>query len=80
MIAVAGIAQNDRLWLVALMVPAAIVFIAFFLLPLARLFLIGGTGALGWAAYVAAFTEPRYLRSMISTAVSYTHLTLPTKA
>lgn len=78
MIAVAGIAQNDRLWLVALMVPAAIVFIAFFLLPLARLFLIGGTGALGWAAYVAAFTEPRYLRSMILTVLLAASVTVVT--
>jgi putative spermidine/putrescine transport system permease protein len=60
------------------MVPAAIVFIAFFLLPLARLFLIGGTSALGWAAYVAAFTEPRYLRSMISTVLLAASVTVVT--
>ena len=36
--------RDDRLWLVALLAPAAIVFTAFFLLPLARLFLIRGSG------------------------------------
>ena len=64
-----SLARDDRLWLAVLIAPAAIVFIAFFLLPLARLFLIGGTGALGWGAYLAAFTEPRYFRSLVSTVL-----------
>jgi putative spermidine/putrescine transport system permease protein len=59
--------RDDRLRLAALLAPAAIVFAAFFLIPLARLFAIGGSGALGWAAYSAAFTEPRYLTSLLST-------------
>ena len=42
-------------------------FVAFFLVPLARLFAIGGTGALGWSAYAAVFTESRYLSSLAST-------------
>jgi len=49
------------------LLPAAVVFCAFFLLPLARLFLIGGSGPLGWSAYAAALTEPRYLASLVST-------------
>lgn len=61
--------RDDRLWLVALLAPAAIVFIAFFLLPLARLFLIGGSGPMGWGAYAAAFTEARYLKSLVSTVL-----------
>ncbi|HEX5639896.1 MAG TPA: ABC transporter permease [Burkholderiaceae bacterium] len=51
------------------MLPAGAVFFAFFLLPLANLFVIGGTGALGWAAYAAVLTEPRYLSSLVSTVV-----------
>jgi putative spermidine/putrescine transport system permease protein len=72
--------RDDRLWLAALLAPAAIVFIAFFLLPLARLFLIGGSGALGWAAYAAAFTEPRYLKSLVSTVVLSAGVTAVTLA
>jgi putative spermidine/putrescine transport system permease protein len=72
--------RDDRLWLVALLAPAAIVFIAFFLLPLARLFLIGGSGALGWAAYAAAFTEPRYLKSLVSTVLLSAGVTAVTLA
>lgn len=59
----------DRFVLVALMMPAAAVFLAFFLLPLAQLLLIGGTGKLGWSAYLAVLTEPRYLRSLIATVL-----------
>ncbi len=59
--------NRDRYTLIALLMPAAIVFVAFFLLPLANLFVIGGTGALGWAAYGAVLTEPRYLSSLVST-------------
>ncbi len=61
------------------LLPAAVVFCAFFLLPLARLFLIGGSGPLGWSAYAAALTEPRYLASLVSTislAAATTFVTL----
>lgn len=51
------------------MLPAGAVFLAFFLLPLANLFVIGGTGSLGWSAYAAVLTEPRYLSSLVSTVV-----------
>ena len=61
--------SRDRYTLAALLLPAGVVFVAFFLLPLANLFVIGGTGALGWAAYLAVLTEPRYLSSLVSTIV-----------
>jgi len=61
--------SRDRYTLAALLLPAGVVFVAFFLLPLANLFVIGGTGALGWAAYLAVLTEPRYLSSLVSTVV-----------
>lgn len=61
------------------MLPAAVVFVAFFLLPLAHLFVIGGSGKAGWAAYAAVVTEARYLTSLLSTitlAASTTACTL----
>lgn len=61
--------SKDRFTLIALLLPAAIVFATFFLLPLANLFLIGGTGSLGWAAYTAVLTEPRYASSLVSTVL-----------
>jgi putative spermidine/putrescine transport system permease protein len=70
---------NDRAWLIALGLPSAIGFITFFAIPMAKLFFVGASGELGWSAYFAAFTEPRYLRSMASTlllSVAVTAVTL----
>jgi len=52
-----------------LILPAAIVFAAFFLLPMARLVMVGAGGPAGLAAYGVIVTEPRYLRSLVSTVV-----------
>lgn len=51
------------------MLPAAMVFAAFFLLPLARLVVMGGSGPLGWAAYADIFTGAHYLKSFAQTIV-----------
>jgi len=69
---------TDRTALVALLLPAAVVFVAFFLLPLANLALLGGSGKLGWAAYLAVLTEERYLRSLIATVLLAGATTLAT--
>lgn len=58
---------QDRFTLVALSTPAAIVFAAFFLLPLAHLFVIGASGSAGLAAYLAILTDPRHFASLVST-------------
>ena len=69
---------TDRTALIALLLPAAVVFVAFFLLPLANLALLGGSGKLGWAAYLAVLTEERYLRSLIATVLLAGATTLAT--
>jgi putative spermidine/putrescine transport system permease protein len=56
------------------------VFVAFFLLPLANLFLIGGGGERGWSAYGAVLTEPRYLASLVQTVLLAGATTLATLA
>lgn len=61
-----------------LLLPATVVFCAFFVLPLARLVLIGGSGSLGWAAYAVALTDPRYLASLLSTILLAATTTLAT--
>lgn len=71
--------QQDHLKLIVLLLPGAIFFIAFFAIPLAKLFVIGGTGALGWSAYTSVLTDSRYLKSMLATislSVIVTLLTL----
>lgn len=50
-----------------LVVPAGLFFAVFFVLPMIRLFLVGGSGDLGWAAYAEALTNPHYVESMLAT-------------
>ncbi|WP_374301559.1 ABC transporter permease [Ferrovibrio sp.] len=59
--------RRDTQRLIFLLLPAGIFFAAFFLLPMARLFFIGGSGKTGWAAYAAILTDPNYLNSLIAT-------------
>lgn len=71
-------ADPDRLRLVLLLAPAALVFVTFFLVPLARLFLIGGSGPKGWSAYWSVLAEPRYLSSLGATVALATITTVAT--
>ena len=59
--------RHETRRLILLLLPAGIVFAAFFLLPMARLFFIGGSGKTGWAAYAAILTDPLYFDSLVST-------------
>lgn len=53
--------------MIALLLPAAVFFAAFFLLPMCRLFLIGGRGISGWAAYAAIVTNGGYANALLAT-------------
>jgi putative spermidine/putrescine transport system permease protein len=55
-----------RAWLLA---PAAAVFTAFWLLPIARLTAVGASGAEGIATYAAMLTHPAYFRSLVATVL-----------
>jgi putative spermidine/putrescine transport system permease protein len=60
-------------------IPAFAVFMAFFLLPLARLAVTSAMGPSGVSIYLAAITTPRYLESLVYTillSVGVTILTL----
>lgn len=61
-----------------LLLPVAVIFCAFFLIPMARLVVIGGSGPLGWGAYAAALTDSRYLASLGSTIMLAAATTLVT--
>jgi len=62
-----GRGESGRL--LALIAPAAAVFAAFWLLPMARLAAVAGSGPLGLAAYAAVLVNPRYLQSLIATVL-----------
>jgi putative spermidine/putrescine transport system permease protein len=61
---------RDRPYLVLFVLPALVFFAAFFLLPMARLVAVGGSGPGGAAAtYAAIIATPRYFRSLVSSLV-----------
>jgi putative spermidine/putrescine transport system permease protein len=49
--------------------PLAVVVLAFFLLPMARLVVTGATGPLGIGAYAAILLDPRYRETLINTVI-----------
>ena len=64
-------------WLLA---PAAAVFTAFWLLPIARLTAVGAGGPDGLSAYAAVLTHPAYFRSLVSTVLLSALVTVATLA
>jgi len=69
-----------RLRLFFLILPAGIVFAAFFLLPLAKLFIIGAGGKDGLAAYAAIVTDRNYRASLFATLLLSAGVTVATLA
>src|SRR6201991_2751066 len=63
-------------WLCLL--PLAVVTAAFFLLPMARLVVIGAEGPHGIAGYFAILTEPRYRATLINTVLLAAATTIAT--
>ena len=68
--------SRDRTRLVVLMMPAGIMFMAFFLLPMAKLAVVGAQGEDGLAAYLSLLTKPRHAESMIATILLSISVTL----
>lgn len=64
------------IWLCLL--PLALVVLAFFVLPMLRLMLVGASGPLGLSAYAAILFEPRYRATLINTVVLAAVTTLVT--
>ena len=58
---------RDRRRALLLAVPALAVFAAFWLLPMARLLVVGASGPDGAKAYLAIVTNANYFRSLVST-------------
>lgn len=68
--------RSHKAQLILLSLPFAILFFAFFLLPMMRLFIIGGTGENGFANYFSILTTPRHLESLIATLLLSISVTL----
>jgi putative spermidine/putrescine transport system permease protein len=71
--------NRERARLAVLLLPAGAFFLAFFALPMARLFFIGASGRGGWSAYGAIVRDASYRSSLVATlavAAATTVLTL----
>ena len=62
----------------ALILPAAIVATAFFVLPMARLALVGAGGEDGLAAYLSVLTNPRHRETLVATVILAASVTAST--
>ena len=71
---------RDRRRALMLAVPALAVFAAFWLLPMARLAQVGGSGKEGISAYFAVVTNANYFRSLLSTVALSAGVTIATLA
>ena len=67
-----------KLFLRFCLLPLGVVAIAFFLLPMAQLMIVGGSGERGLAAYAAILTEPRYRATLVNTVVLASTVTVAT--
>jgi len=74
------VAARDRTRALALALPALVVFLAFWLLPMARLLQVGGSGKEGLAAYAAVVTNAQYFKSLVSTVALSAATTVATLA
>src|ERR1700759_5863473 len=68
--------HRSFVWLCLL--PLAVVTTAFFLLPMARLIVVGAEGPQGMAGYLAILTEPRYRATLINTVLLAAATTIAT--
>jgi putative spermidine/putrescine transport system permease protein len=67
-----------KLFLRLCLLPLAVVVIGFFLLPMAKLAVVAGSGKLGLSAYAVILTEPRYRATLINTVALATAVTIVT--
>jgi putative spermidine/putrescine transport system permease protein len=66
--------------LVVLALPVVVLAMAFFLLPMAHLAYIAGSGVDGLSVYTAVLTKPRYLESVVATTILAAVTTIVTLA
>jgi putative spermidine/putrescine transport system permease protein len=70
--------MSHRTFVWLCLLPLAVVTAAFFLLPMARLIVVGAQGPQRLAAYLAILTEPRYRSTLTNTVVLATATTMVT--
>jgi putative spermidine/putrescine transport system permease protein len=61
--------MSKKTFIVLCLVPLAILVTAFFVLPMARLVVVGASGSKGLSAYAAILLDPRYRSTLINTVL-----------
>lgn len=61
--------RREYPYLAAFLIPALIVFAAFFLLPMTKLITIGGSGEAGFREYLTVINTPRHFESLVATVI-----------
>jgi putative spermidine/putrescine transport system permease protein len=61
--------MRDQSFIRLCLLPLAVVTVAFFLLPMARLVIVGASGSSGLSAYAAILLEPRYRATLLNTVL-----------
>lgn len=74
------VAARDRTRALAMALPALVVFLAFWMLPMVRLAQVSVGGKEGVAAYAAVITDVQYFKSLVSTVTLSAVTTLATLA
>ena len=72
--------KKNRIILVALFMPVAVIFMAFFILPMVRLTLESATGPRGLGLYLEMLTTRRYLETLLYTVALSVAVTVATLA
>lgn len=67
--------RRDYPRLFLLILPALVLFTAFFIVPMARLAMVAASGDDGWAAYLSFLNTPRHFESMVATILLATSVT-----
>ena len=70
--------MSHRSFIWICLLPLVLVTVAFFVLPMAQLVVVGADGPRGVAAYLAILTEPRYRATLINTVLLATATTIAT--
>jgi len=70
--------RQDNIWLLLLITPAIVVFLAFWLLPIGKLIVLGGSGEHGLATYFDVLVNSRYLTVLLITAALAAGVTVVT--
>jgi putative spermidine/putrescine transport system permease protein len=72
--------MTKRTFIALCFVPLAVLVIAFFVLPMARLVVVGASGDLGAGAYAAILVDPRYRATLLNTVLLAAATTIATLA